>query len=572
MMNRSKHLCRCRAAIIACAIGSLGAAAATAAFAQTADMVFVNGKVFTADGGSALAQGFAIKDGRFIAVGSSAAMRQHAGAPTEVVDLQGRFVTPGLADGHLHNEGGGRGIDLSGARTLADLFATVGRAAKDAPPGGVIVSNSDWHEAQLKEQRLPTAKELDQFAPVNPVVLVRGGHEYILNSAAFGKWNITRDTPSPAGGEIGKDADGELNGELVDNARRLVTLPPADAVTVENVLATQRKLNAYGITSMRVPGNYRGEFFQALDAILEARKNGLLTLRYNIYLPGSGVREVERMREILARSPLKQDQGDEWVRIGGVKLLVDGGFEGGHMTKPFIGELGKGGTYFGITVVPPAPYTAIVKMLNEGGWRVTTHAVGDAALDQVLDAYEAANAEHPIAGRRWAIEHVFVSRPDQIARLKKLDVVLSVQDHLYLAAPSLKKYLGPERASQITPVKTYLDQGFLVVGGTDSPVVPFNPFWAFYHFLTRNTITDGVYGENERVMSRVDLLRMITINYAKLTGEADIKGSIEPGKLADFAVLSDDILTVPEQQIPQQKALATYVGGRQVYRDPSFSD
>ena len=218
MMNRSKHLCRCRAAIIACAIGSLGAAAATAAFAQTADIVFVNGKVFTADGGSALAQGFAIKDGRFIAVGSSAAMRQHAGAPTEVVDLQGRFVTPGLADGHLHNEGGGRGIDLSGARTLADLFATVARAAKDAPPGGVIVSNGDWHEAQLKEQRLPTAKELDQFAPVNPVVLVRGGHEYILNSAAFGKWNITRDTPSPAGGEIGKDADGELNGELVDNA------------------------------------------------------------------------------------------------------------------------------------------------------------------------------------------------------------------------------------------------------------------------------------------------------------------------------------------------------------------
>ena len=174
------------------------------------------------------------------------------------------------------------------------------------------------------------------------------------------------------------------------------------------------------------------------------------------------------------------------------------------------------------------------------------------------------------AGRRWAIEHLFVSRLDQIARLKKLDVVLSVQDHLYLAAPSLKKYLGADRASQITPVKTYLEQGFLVVGGTDSPVVPFNPFWAFYHFLTRNTITDGVYGENERVASRVDLLRMITINYAKLTGEADIKGSIEPGKLADFAVLSDDLLTVPEQKIPLIKALATYVGGKEVYRDPSY--
>src|SRR5215470_16775630 len=553
---------------LTCAIIAL--ALVTAASAQTADLVFLNGKVFTADARSSLAEGFAVKDGRFIAAGSSAAMRGHVGAGTKVVDLGGRFVAPGLADGHLHNEGGGRGIDLASTRTLAELLAVVARAAKAAQPGDVIVSNSDWHEAQLKEQRLPTAKELDRVAPDSPVVLIRGGHEYILNSAALRKWSIVKDTPSPAGGEIGKDESGELNGELVDNAKSLVTLPPPSAITVENVLTTQRKLNAYGITSVRIPGSYRGEFFSALNAMLDARKQGLLTLRLNVYLPGSGVRQVERMQEILARSPLKQDEGDEWLRIGGVKLLVDGGFEGGHMTAPFVGQLGKNGTYFGITVVPPAQYTAIVKLLNDGGWRVTTHAVGDAALDQVLDAYEAANAERPIAGRRWAIEHLFVSRPDQLERLKRLDVALSVQHHLYLAAPSLKKYLGPERAARITPVKTYLEQGFLVVGGTDSPVVPFNPFWAFYHFLTRNTISDGVYGENERVTSRVDLLRMITINYAKLTGEADIKGSIEPGKLADFVVLSDDILTVTERAIPQMKALATYVGGKEVYRDPSY--
>jgi predicted amidohydrolase YtcJ len=497
-------------------------------------------------------------------------MRQHVGAGSKVIDLHGRFVAPGLADGHLHNEGGGPGFDLSRARSLADLFDAVARAAKDAPPGKVIVSNNDWHEAQLREQRLPTASELDAAAPVNPVVLVRGGHEYILNSVALRLWNITRFTPSPVGGEIGKSPDGELNGELVDNARRLVALPAAAPVGVENVLATQRKLNAYGITSARIPGSYRGEFFQALDAMLNARRNGALTLRLNVYLPGMGVREVDRMREILARSPLRQDEGDEWVRLGGVKLLVDGGFEGGHMSKPFVGEMGRSGTYYGITVVPPEPYTAIVRMLNADGWRVTTHAVGDAALDEVIAAYEAANADRSIAGRRWAIEHLFVSRPDQIARLKNLDVALSVQDHLYLAAPSLKKYLGSERASQITPVKTYLDQGFLVVGGTDSPVVPFNPFWAFYHFLTRDTITDGVYGANEKVASRADLLRMITINYALLTGEADIKGSIEPGKLADFAVLSDDLLTLAEREIPRTRALATYVGGREVYRDPSF--
>ena len=148
-----------------------------------------------------------------------------------------------------------------------------------------------------------------------------------------------------------------------------------------------------------------------------------------------------------------------------------------------------------------------------------------------------------------------MSRPDQVARLKKLDLVLSVQNHLYLAAPSLKKYLGMERASQITPVKTYLDTGLLVVGGTDSPVVPFNPFWQFYHFLTRNTITDGVYGANERVTSRADLLRMITINVANYTGEAAIKGSIEPGKLADFAVLSRTFADAPEARLVDRRRL-----------------
>jgi len=543
--------------------------------AQNADMVVLNGKVFTADAGSSLQEGFAIRDGRFIAVGTSAAMRGHIGAATRVIDLQGLFVTPGLSDGHLHGVSGGPGIDLSTTRSLEELFAVVGRAAKDAKPGDVIVSNSDGHEAQLQEKRLPTARELDQFAPVNPVVLVRGGHEFVLNSAAFAKWNVTKNTPSPAGGEIPREPDGELNGELVDNARALVTLPPARAPTMDNVLAQQRTLNSYGITSVRIPGGFRlGEFFTVLDLVLEARKRDLLSVRYNVYLPaaraGTRVVDTQSMRQILARSPLKQDEGDEWVRLGGVKLGVDGGFEGGFMTKPFVGEMGREGTYFGINTVPAAPFTAITKMLAQGGWRVTAHAVGDAAIDLVLDGYEAANTERSIVGRRWAIEHLFVSRPDHMARMKKLDLTLSVQDHLYLAGPSLKKYLGPERATQITPVKTYLDQGFLVVGGTDSPVVPVNPFWVFYHFLTRDTMQDGVYGENERVTSRVDLLRMITINYAKLTGEADIKGSIEPGKLADFAVLSEDLLAAPEGNIQQMKALATFVGGREVYRDPSY--
>jgi predicted amidohydrolase YtcJ len=559
-----------RQRIVTLSMIALLCAAAPAAFGQSADIVAINGKVFTARDGAELAQGFAVKGEKFVAVGSTEAMRAHVGANTRVIDLAGRFVAPGLADGHFHNEGGGAGVDLSAARSIADLLVAVGAASAQATPGDLIVSNSDWHEAQLTEQRLPFATELDRVSAANPVVLVRGGHDYILNSAALRRWNIGKNTPVPEGGAITRDANGELTGELVDNAKRLVALPPPKAVSVEDVLATQRKVNAFGIASVRIPGSYKGEFFQALDAILTARREGALTLRYNIYLPGSGVRDPARIREIIERSPFKQDEGDEWVRIGGIKLLVDGGFEGGHMSAPFAGEYGNGGTFYGLTVVPPKEYTAVVKTINGLGWRATTHAVGDAAIDQVLGAYEAADAERPIAGKRWAIEHLFVSRPEQLARMKKLGLILSVQDHLYLAAPALKKYLGAARASQITPVKSYLDAGFLVAGGTDSPVVPFNPFFAFYHFLTRDTITDGVYGANEAVMSREELLRMITINYAKLTGEADIKGSIEPGKLADFAVLSEDLLTVEAMKIPTMRALLTYVGGREVFRDKAM--
>jgi len=557
---------------IACVafVALLSICAGSTGRAQTADIIAINGRVFTAsDGapGAPLAEAFAVKGEKFIAVGSSQAMRALAGPDTKVIDLGGRFVTPGLADGHFHNEGGGAGLDLSAARSLADLMAAVAAAAARAKPGDLIVSNADWHEAQLKEQRLPLATELDRAAPANPVVLVRGGHDYILNSAALRRWNIGKDTAVPDGGAITRDGQGELTGELVDNAKRLVSLPPPQPLTAADVLTTQRTVNAYGITSVRIPGSYKGEFFQALDTILGLRRAGQLSLRYNILLPGFGERDPARIRALIARSPLKQDEGDEWVRIGGVKLLIDGGFEGGHMSQPFAGEYGKDGKFFGITVVPPRDYTAVVKAVNDLGWRVATHAVGDAAIDQVLDAYEAANAEHPIAGKRWTIEHAFVERPEQLGRMKKLDLILSVQDHLYLAAPALKKYLGPERASLITPLKTYLDAGFLLVGGTDSPVVPFNPFFAFYHFLTRETISDGVYGPSERVTSREALLRMITINYAKLTGEADIKGSIEPGKLADFAVLSDDLLNVDAARIPGMKSLLTYVGGREAYRD-----
>jgi hypothetical protein len=545
---------------------------ASAAQLTTVDTIYVNGKVFTADANDSLAEAFAVAGDRFVAVGSSAQVRKLAGAGTRVVDLKGHFVSPGLADAHFHNEGSGTGIDLSHVRSLAELMVTVANAAARTEPGTLVISNGDWHEAQLKEQRLPTARELDEAAPNNPVVLVRGGHSYILNARALAKFNITRDTPVPAGGQISREANGELSGELFDSAKALVSLPAAKPVGMEDILATQKALNPYGLTAVRIPGAYRGDLLQALKMMRQANAEQSLTLRYTVYMPGFTLRTPQQVDDAIAKWGVNQDEGDDFVRVGGIKLVVDGGFEGGHLSRSYQEPYGKGGTYSGLTVSPPDAYNSVVLEINRRGWRATTHAVGDAALDQVLTAYELANKDGPFIGKRWAVEHAFIARPDLVKRMQDLKLMVSAQDHLYLAAPVMKRYWGWDLASEVTPLKTYLDAGLLVAGGTDSPVIPFNPFWELYHFATRDTISDGIYGNDQKVVSRTRLLRLVTINYALLIGEEDRLGSIEPGKLADFAVLTGDFLSVPVEAIPNMKALLTCVGGKEAYRDPGYRD
>jgi predicted amidohydrolase YtcJ len=556
-------------------IGSaLACAAASAAWAAQApapaEIVFVNGKVFTADAQDRVFQGFAVTGDRFVAIGTNGAVRRYVGPRTTVIDLKGRFVSPGLTDDHFHNEGGGPGVDLSHVRTLGELLTTIANAAAAASPGTAIVSNSDWHEAQLKEQRLPTAEELDQAAGDKPVVLVRGGHEYILNTAALSKWNITKDTPVPAGGQISRKTSGELTGELFDDAKALVTLPRQKPVSMEDILATQKAVAPYGITAIRIPGAYKGDLVEGYHLMKQAEAEGKLTLRWTVYMPGFGLRSAEAARKATESWGVGQGAGDDWVKVDGVKLIVDGGFEGGHLSTPYLEPYGQGGKFSGVTVSPPDAYTEVVRELNRMGWHVITHAVGDAGLDEVLDAYAAADKDSSIKGKRWSVEHAFVSRPEQVARLKKLDVAVSAQDHLYLAAPVLKKYWGWATASEVTPIKTYLDAGLLVTGGTDSPVIPFNPFWNLYHMASRDTISDGVYGADQKIVSRPLLLRLVTINYAKLIGEDKTRGSIEPGKLADFAVLTDDFLTAKPEAVRDMKALSTWVGGREVYHAPGY--
>jgi predicted amidohydrolase YtcJ len=289
---------RPRLAILAILVSTL-ACAAQAQSPTPADIVFVNGKVFTADDGDRLVQGFAVTRDRFVAVGSDGDVRGYVGPQTKVIDLKGRFVTPGITDDHFHNEGGGPGVDLSHVRSLGELLTTVANAAAAVPADTVIVSNSDWHEAQLKEQRLPTAGELEQAAPDKPVVLVRGGHEYILNITALKKWNVTKDTPVPSGGQISRNAAGELTGELFDEAKALVTLPRAKPVSMDDILATQKALAPYGMTAIRIPGAYRGDMIQAYRLMKQAEADGKLALRWTVYMPGFSLRSAEAARNAI---------------------------------------------------------------------------------------------------------------------------------------------------------------------------------------------------------------------------------------------------------------------------------
>jgi predicted amidohydrolase YtcJ len=548
--------------------GTLALAALTLATASAqpgagpVDLVLYNGRIITVDPRFSIAQAVAIGGDRIVAVGDDATVRARAGAATRQIDLGDRAVIPGLMDNHLHGAGGGPGVDLSRARSLEDVYAAIAARQRAAPRGDVLVSNSDWHEAQLQEQRLPLRDDLDRIAPEQPVVLVRGGHEFIVNSAALRRWNIDEKTPEPEGGRLTRYPDGRLNGELVDAAKLLVKLPPPPALSRDAQIAARvedyKKLHAAGLTTVRHPGIQVDDY----RLLQEMQRRGMLTMRVNALLrPGGDQAAVAR---VLDQSGVRQGEGDARLRIGGVKLAVDGGFEGGLMREPYEEPWGEHGKFRGLQTVDRDAFIDTVRMVNQRGWRVATHAVGDAAIDLVLDAYERAHADQPITAQRWSIEHAFIGRPDHLPRLKALGVAMAIQDHLYLAGPSLVRYWGPERAGRTTPVRMYLDAGLPVSSGTDAPVVPYPPLWTIYHFVTRDTIAGGVLGADQRVTPE-EALRMATIGNAWLMMEEREKGSIEVGKLADLVVLSDDPLTAPAPRVRDATVLMTLVGGTIVH-------
>jgi predicted amidohydrolase YtcJ len=535
------------------------------------DAIFINGKFVTADSEFRIASAVAILEGLFLAVGTSEEIRSIAGPSTMVVDLQGQTVLPGLIDTHAHVERAGllnSTVQLNEVTSVEQALARISEYAAKLPRGRWL-RGAQWHPiSQLAEKRFLTREELDRAAPHNPVCLPIG-HFTLVNSKALALAGITKDTADPDGGIIHRDkATGEPNGTLEEAAEDLVhnLLPDwSDDERDEQLKFAMQYFNGFGLTSA---------ISAAVDpATLRAhqrvRQRGQASLRISaMYAPTGGLNPnmtTEEWELFFSRIGAASDFGDDWLSYSGVKLQIDGGMtlrtaamRDGYPDDPL---------YKGTIVIEPTRFNALVATANRYGWRVGVHAVGDAAIDRVLDAYELADAERSIKGRRFIVIHGSLMRRDQMERARTLDVRVDAQTtFLWDKAAVVARFLGEETANRAFPMRTMIDVMGLdaVAQGTDYPINVLSPFVNMYVMVTRRDKNGDVFGAGERI-SREEAIRLYTSSAARYSFSEGKTGSIEPGKYADMTVLSDDILTVPEEAIKDIVAVRTIVEGQTVF-------
>ncbi|MBO0763424.1 MAG: amidohydrolase [Hyphomicrobiaceae bacterium] len=540
---------------------------APGALAQTADLVLRRGNVITVDKDWRIAQAIAIKHGRFLAVGDDDAIAGHIGTGTKVIDLAGRTAVPGLIDSHLHQlfaALNGPAVQLLGARSIAEVQKAIAERVARTEPGKWVMASSGWHESILDEGRMPTRQELDQASPSNPVFVPRGGHVVTVNSKALELASITKNTPNPDGGVIVRDANGEATGVLLEKAADLVrkVLPPPPSNMAQLMKIAMRDLNSYGIVSVIEPGidERQMELYRAV------RDAGEMTVRTDVLY--RALRKVDVEKGIVVCKALK---GDAMLRCVGIKFPLDGGVEGGRMTWPYRIVPGEqtDPAYRGVLLLPPGgeeEYVAALKLIAEAGLQAQTHAVGDETIDVIVRAYERVNVERPIRDLRWTIMHLFHPSDAALKKMAAIGIMATMQDHPVLLGHNQRRWWGDERAAYAIPIREAIDAGVLVGGGTDGPVVPVDPFLSMWWMTTRQVLKGYALG-SEHAITPKEALELYTINNARVMGVEKERGSIEPGKLADLTVLSQDILSVPPDAIRDTKALLTLVGGNVVYRN-----
>jgi predicted amidohydrolase YtcJ len=531
-----------------------------------ADVILYNGKIITVDKDFSIVDAVAIKDGKFIAVGKKGEVMGFAGKNTQKIDLKHKVVIPGLNDSHTHMLSAGTSlplIQLLDCTNLACVLQRIGAKANSLNPGQWVIASSQWHEGELVEKRLPNRYELDSVSPNNPVYLPRGGHTLVVNSLALQMANLTKDTPDPPGGLYIRDpVTGELTGLMFDNAKAPINalLPKTTYQDKINGLkAICKEYNRLGITSVTEPSPNYSPGSEEIRAYMELWSKGELTVRTGLLIGGVGLD--------FNKNPYYQGFGDDVFRIAGIKVVMDGGIETAWMKDRYLvfGLQQPNPNFYGVQVTPTDVFKNVCLAAAQNGWQVRTHGVGDQAIETIINTYEWVNSQVPIKDLRWTVEHCFLPTQESLDKMKSMGILIPVQDHPVLLGSNMVNYWGEERANASYPLRKFIDQGFTLGGGTDSPVLPWNPFLSMWWMVTRDTLVAGILGPDQKI-TRQEALQLYTIGSAHMTSEEEIKGSIEVGKLADLVILDKDILTIPEDEIKNILPVATILGGEFVYQ------
>ncbi|MBI1788851.1 MAG: amidohydrolase [Acidobacteria bacterium] len=551
-----------------------------AGWAQPPDLVYYNAHIITQWDQKPAAQAVSIRGNRFLAAGSNEEILGTAAPSTRRVDLHGQTVLPGLNDSHTHPIGSALSEQdgpIPVMHSIAEVQAYIRKLAATTAPDRVIFVPKIY-STRLRDRRYPTRYEIDEAAPGRPA-MTDNGYASVLNSAALQKLNITRDTPQPANGKIIRDAKGEPTGLILGAPQLLGPLRASRSATHADRLwalrTMQKAYNQVGITSTID----RGQGPEGFRVYQELRRSNELTVRSYVTYMISAQGTPDQVRREIEQIPFTTGFGDEWFRIGSLKCVADGGILIGtaYLREPYGANTRIYGyddpDYRGVLSVPRENLIEMAKTANRLGWQMTAHTTGGGAIDALLDAYEAADREKPIQGRRFTVTHGNFPNRQAVERAVRLGVAFDSQPAWHhLDGPALKDVFGPSRTSHFIPLRSLFDAGIVVAGGSDhmirfdsrQAINPYNPFFGMWMAITRKT-ADGAVLHPEQAVSRMEALRMWTLNGAYLSFEEKIKGSIEPGKLADLVVISKDFLTCPVDEIKDIEAVLTVVDGRVVF-------
>ena len=554
--------------------------AAPPAPGEAATLVLRNGKVVTVDSAKPEAQAIAIRGYSILAVGTNEEIDRLVGDSTEVIDLNGRMVMPGFIESHGHYLGLGDSklqLNLMEVKNWGEIVSMVEAATRDQKKDAWIRGRG-WHQEMWDApppnavEGNPVHAELSRISPNNPVFLVhRSGHAAFANKRAMELAGITRTTPNPDGGTIVKGPDGEPTGLLRETAQRIVRSAldksnagrsPADVeaeVRKQSDLAAEEALK-FGVTSFHDAGTN----FATIDILKKFEVEKALPVRLYVMVR----RETNAVLDQKLPSYLMPIEGDDYLTVRSIKRQIDGalGSHGAWLLAPYIDAPKESPA--GLALEDPKDIEGTAEVAIKHGFQVNTHAIGDRANRVVLDIYEKVFKANPDkTNLRWRIEHAQHIDPADVPRFAQLGVIAAMQGvHATSDGPWIPQRLGEQRAIATSyPWRDLAKTGAVITNGTDVPVEPINPIASFYSAVSRKTKTGAVFSPGQK-MTRDEALRAYTINGAYAAFEENQKGSLTPGKLADVIVLSKDIMTVPEDEIPTAVVDLTIVGGKVKYR------